>query len=251
MVRGLDLFNEHFKKFSDQYILIGGAACDLAFTEAGVDFRATRDLDIVLCAEALSRAFVQALWSFIREGEYEIQEKSTGEKQFYRFSKPHQESYPSMLEFFSRVPDVLAPENSQHLIPIPVEEEVVSLSAILLDEEYYTWILNGKQILHGVPIVDPEHIIPLKARAWLDLTGRKAKGEAVTSKDTKKHKNDVFRLLVVISPEKMNEVPKSIRDDLQKFLVAMDAEEIDFKSLGLSKRTKQDVFEILKSKYGL
>ena len=68
MVRGLDLFIEHCKEFSDQYVLIGGAACDLALEEMGVGFRATRDLDIVLCAEALTRSFVEALWAFIRAG---------------------------------------------------------------------------------------------------------------------------------------------------------------------------------------
>ena len=41
MVRGLDLFIEHCKEFSDQYVLIGGAACDLALEEMGVGFRAT------------------------------------------------------------------------------------------------------------------------------------------------------------------------------------------------------------------
>lgn len=173
MVRGLDLFIDHFKEFGDQYVLIGGTACDLALAEAGVDFRATWDLDIVLCVEALTRYFVKALWTFIREGEYEIQEKSTGGKQFYRFSKPQRVGYPFMLEFFSRMPEVLTFEDSLCLIPIPVEEEAVSLSAILLDAGYYAWILNGKQMLRGVPIVDPEHFIPLKARAWLDLDANK------------------------------------------------------------------------------
>jgi len=38
-----------------------------------------------------------------------------------------------MLEFFSRTPEVLTFEESLRLIPIPVEEEAVCLSAILLD----------------------------------------------------------------------------------------------------------------------
>jgi hypothetical protein len=54
MVRGLNRFIEHFGAFSDQYVLIGGAVCDLALGEVGVDFRVTQDLDIVLCAEALT-----------------------------------------------------------------------------------------------------------------------------------------------------------------------------------------------------
>ena len=43
MVRGLERFREHFEDFVDRYLIIGGTACDLAFTEAGPEFRATRD----------------------------------------------------------------------------------------------------------------------------------------------------------------------------------------------------------------
>jgi glutathionyl-hydroquinone reductase len=68
MVEGLQLFGQHFKAFSDQYVLIGGTACDLAFDRVGLDFRATKDLDIVLCVEALSRPFAQEFWSFVRAG---------------------------------------------------------------------------------------------------------------------------------------------------------------------------------------
>ena len=52
MVRGLDLFREHFKDFADRYVLIGGTACDLIMSEVGLQFRATKDLDIVLCIES-------------------------------------------------------------------------------------------------------------------------------------------------------------------------------------------------------
>ena len=31
MVKGLDRFREFFKDFEDQYVLIGGAACDILF----------------------------------------------------------------------------------------------------------------------------------------------------------------------------------------------------------------------------
>jgi len=58
MVKGLDTFREHFKDFQGSYVLIGGVACYLIMEEAGVDFRATKDLDIVLCAEALDTSFI-------------------------------------------------------------------------------------------------------------------------------------------------------------------------------------------------
>lgn len=47
MVRGLPKFREHFKGLDDQYVLIGGAAVDVAMEDADLDFRVTKDLDIV------------------------------------------------------------------------------------------------------------------------------------------------------------------------------------------------------------
>lgn len=38
MVKGLDKFREYFVDFSEQYVLIGGAACDISFNEVGADF---------------------------------------------------------------------------------------------------------------------------------------------------------------------------------------------------------------------
>lgn len=70
MIEGLERFRDHFREFTDQYVLIGGAACDLAMEAAGLPFRATKDLDIVLCVEALDAAFVEAFWEFINEGGY-------------------------------------------------------------------------------------------------------------------------------------------------------------------------------------
>ena len=117
MVKGLEVFREHFRDYADRYLLIGGAACDLAMSAAALPFRATKDLDIVLCVEALDAAFVQTFWEFVRAGGYENQEKATGEKQFYRFQKPTRPDFPFMLELFSRQPDVLQVAEGSHLTP--------------------------------------------------------------------------------------------------------------------------------------
>ncbi len=47
MVRGLQQFSAWFEKYTDQYVLIGGTAASLAMNAAGVEFRQTKDLDIV------------------------------------------------------------------------------------------------------------------------------------------------------------------------------------------------------------
>ena len=51
MVKGIDRFRAHFEDLNDRYVLIGGAACFLALDKAGLEFRATKDLDIVLCVD--------------------------------------------------------------------------------------------------------------------------------------------------------------------------------------------------------
>ena len=106
MIKGLDLFRKHLSGMENQYILIGGAACDIQMSLTSFPFRATHDLDIVLCVDALTAAFGNMFWDFIRIGGYKIQEKSNGTRNFYRFRNPASDGYPDMLELFARRPDV-------------------------------------------------------------------------------------------------------------------------------------------------
>lgn len=76
MVGGLHLFTEYFTDYRDQYILIGGTACDVHFTQREIAFRATQDLDIILVVEALNDTFVSHFWQFIHDGEYITAEKN-------------------------------------------------------------------------------------------------------------------------------------------------------------------------------
>lgn len=135
-MRGIDKFKERFTGHDGEYVLIGGGACDLLFGEAGQDFRATKDLDLVLLVEALTPEFGQIFWDFVKEGGYENRQKSSGKPQFYRFSKPEDPAFPAMLELFART-DVDLRDAESGLMPIHIDDEVSSLSAILLDEEYY------------------------------------------------------------------------------------------------------------------
>ena len=81
-----------------------------------------------------------------------------------------------------------------NLTPIPIGDDVSSLSAILLDDGYYNFLKSGLTIVDGIQVLAATHMIPFKVKAWLDLSGRKASGEQVDSKDIRKHKNDIIRL---------------------------------------------------------
>lgn len=88
MVAGLELFAERFEAFQNQYVLIGGAACYTAMNAVGAEFRATKDLDVVLCLEEMTSDFIKTFWQFVRDGVYQNQQSETCQKQYYRFSKP-------------------------------------------------------------------------------------------------------------------------------------------------------------------
>ncbi len=251
MIQGLEIFSEYFKGFEDRYTLIGGVACYLNMEEADIDFRATKDLDIVLSTEALDAEFVRKFWDFVKEGGYEHQEKSTGDKQFYRFSKPATEGFPYMLELFSKQPEKVFLEHDGDLTPIPVDDDVSSLSAILLDEDYYQCIKEGKIVISGVPVLTAEYIIPFKMRAFCDLTARKEKGERVDSRNIKKHKNDVLKIAQLLSPTQTVLVTDVIKQHMRDFIEAIQDENIKMKSLGLIDITLADVISLWKKVYEL
>ncbi len=252
MVKGLDPFKAHFEGFGDRYVLIGGAACYLGMTKAGLDFRVTKDLDIVLCMEALDTRFVGVFWDFIKKGGYQNRQKSTGKKLFYRFYEPGDGDFPWMLELFSRIPDALQLHEDAHLTPIPVEDEASSLSAILLDEVYYRFIQDCKDMSGGITVVPPEGLIPLKARAWLALNRALHEGEKINQKDIKKHKNDVFRLFQIIAPDIRMALPGSIAHDLSQFLVSVETDPPqDLKPFGLDNLQVQEVIDTIRVVYEL
>ena len=122
MVKGVDVFRDHFAGFEDRYVLIGGAAVEVAMDAAALQFRVTKDLDIVLHVEALDAEFASAFWAFVIEGGYEFKERSTGKPTLYRFSKPSQPRFPYMLELFSRELESLEPAPDCHLAPLPIAE---------------------------------------------------------------------------------------------------------------------------------
>ena len=252
MVKGLALFNERFAQYSDSYLLIGGTACDLLMEEAGLRFRPTKDLDIVLCIEALTPGFVDEFWAFVEEGGYEIRQRGEAKRQFYRFSKPASNEFPFMLELFSRTPEGIEIAPDSHLTPIPAEEAVNSLSAILLDDDYYQCIQRGRREIDGVPILGVEYIIPFKMRAWIDLTQRRADGDTVKSRDIKKHRGDVFRMYGLLTPGQRVEVTPPIQNDVKKFIDAMPEEVgLNIKDYGIPRQPLTEVLGTLAGIYGL
>lgn len=234
MVRGLDLFRQRFREFEGSFVLIGGAACDEWFSSLGLPFRATKDLDIVLIIEVVTAEVIRGLRAFIAEGGYEVRQRTTGTPVLYRFAKPTKTEFPFMLEFFSRKPDGLKLSDGQEITPMPAGTGCHSLSAILVDDDYYSLIQTHRTVRDGLSFATAASLIPLKVRAWLDLTRRKAEGQKIDSRDITKHRNDVFRLVETLPGEPGPPLPATITDDLARFLRSFLQDSPEWKSILMS-----------------
>ncbi len=244
MVPGLKMFQEYFGDFRQSYVLIGGSACDVVMRSSPVKFRATKDLDIVLYIEALQPDFIARFWQFVKAGGYSLCQTSTGEKKFYRFQKPTTVGYPLMLELFSRHPDFPLADRATHLTPIPADEEVSSLSAILLDDVYYHFLHTHTIERDGLSVASPIALLVLKAKAWLELSTRKREGGRVDSNDIAKHRKDIARLAIFIGNQKP-ELPTQIANDMRTFWKEFQNETIDAVNLNLP-NTEEQIRQSLK-----
>lgn len=251
MIRGLDSFREWFRGYDDQYVIIGGTACDLLMSDAGLAFRATKDIDLVLLIEMVDDAFGKRFWEYVVSAGYEHLNRSSGKPQFYRFTNPKMRDYPTMIELFTRKPDTIALPNDSILSPLSIDDDISSLSAILLDNDYYDFLKQGRTRVSGVTVLDAPYLIPFKVKAWIDLSNRKSNGGLIDTKNIRKHKNDVFRLSELLdrNMEMGQNLSKRIKEDMRVFIERMKFEEVDLEQIGVRGKTKEDILEDLKNLY--
>lgn len=249
MVKGLDSFIAQFRDFTDCYTVIGGAACDILMSEAGLEFRATKDVDMILILEdpGWFTGFAERFWEYIRQGGYTCGWKNSDSVHFYRFTNPTRPEYPVQIELFSRMPDYHL-EVPNGIIPIHIDDQISSLSAILLDDEYYTFMLQGRVQENGLMILRPEYLIPFKMYAWLDFARKKANSEQADGKDLRKHKLDVFRLLQILPGNIRISVSDGIRQHIDEFLRAMEQEEIALQQIKVH-MSKEEAIAMLRKIY--
>lgn len=128
MVAGMESFIKRFEDYTDCYTIIGGAACDILMSEADTDFRATRDIDMILIMEARQQEFVKIFWEYVLEGGYRFGWKNSDKVHFYRFTEPKQ-GYPFMIELFSKEPDYIT-DIPSGIVPIHVSDDTSSFYAL-------------------------------------------------------------------------------------------------------------------------
>lgn len=224
---GLDKFREAFKEYADNYVIIGGTACDIAMTGTTVRPRATHDIDMIVIVENMTPQFGQRFWEFVREAGYRPERHKTADNEpakyeLYRFvdGKP---GYPEMIELLSRHPDVLGSPKGLVIEPLPISEDVSSLSAIIMDDDFYHFTISNSIVTDGIRHASPIALIALKARAYLNLTNDKAAGKHVNTRDIKKHRSDVLKNAVIATDDTLA-VPQSVSDCVHEFVASIRSE---------------------------
>jgi hypothetical protein len=215
-VHGLKHFTDHFAQLSDQYVIIGGIATNYFLLANDLITRRTKDIDLVVLANP-NQVFADRLRDYASLGRYQIETDSSGKKRNYRFRNPEVAEYPKQIEIFSAAPLELILGTDQRIVPFLTSPGLESLSAILMDGDYFVLVKATSFVQEGIPLLSSDGIIPLKVRAFLDLDSRKRQGERIDQSDIKKHRNDIMRLSQTLKIETFK-VADSIKGDLRSFL---------------------------------
>ena len=223
-MEGLDKFREAFKDFSDNYVIIGGTACDITMTGTEVRARATHDIDMIIVVERMTPQYGEQFWQFIREAGYRPEKSKTkdGESpkyEMYRFVDGNP-GYPEMIELLSRHPDALGKPKGLVIEPLPIDGEQSSLSAIIMDDDYYQFTIEHSRLTDDIRHADSAALIALKARAYLNLLQDKQNGKHVNSKDIKKHRSDVLKNVVIMTEDEVP-APASIVECIKEFVMSI------------------------------
>ena len=152
------------------------------------------------------------------------------------------------MELFART-DIDLRDTDSSLTPIHIDDEVSSLSAILLDEEYYRLLVENRTISGDVPVLSVQALIPFKAKAWLDLSNRRANGESIDAKNIKKHRNDVCRLASMLTGGERITMGETVRMDMESFVASYESNPVDPKVLQIPGVGAQQIVDVLRSVY--
>lgn len=252
MVHGLEQFRNYFEGYEGNYVIIGGTACEIHEETFAQMPRATKDIDMVLIVEALSNSFVERFWEFVKSGGYGNNSRAerqdgTHVHEYYRFKKPSIPDYPFQIELFSRHLGLLDFPAEAHITPIPNDDaDLSSLSAILMDDDYYSFTIEHSRVYNGLHICNIEGLICLKAKAYLEMIERKSRGEQVDSRHIAKHKKDIFRLAAMLAPVDRYVLPDKLRTDMNDFcdVVSESLPNADFfKSAGIGDFTGDELLK--------
>jgi hypothetical protein len=195
---GFDHFCSYLTGLENLYVIIGGGAASILMEDGGLEFRATKDVDLVVLSR--SEDLNARILSYIKDGGYKTKEATEGSPRYYRFREPTKKECPVLVEVFARNELNLELQDGQYIIPIH-DDAVERLSAILLDDEYFEIIQRNLMTSQsGIPLINALANICLKARAHRELFDRKTAGDkTVDEKVVQKHLKDIWRIAAVLT----------------------------------------------------
>ena len=208
---GLNHFEEYFKDFRESYVVVGGFAT-LMLLEKQLEGhgKVTQDIDLVLLTTA-SAEMAQKIKAYVTEGEYTIQKGQKDNFSYYRFVNPKVENFAKEIELFAVNDHALVLDEGQRIIPIDPEEGLYSLSAIMLDNEYFEMIKNNIDNSNRVPCTNTLATIMLKISAFYDLKSR-------SDDKWKKHRRDILKLVLLLTGEEYLELKGRMVEDVELFM---------------------------------
>ena len=247
---GIRHFAEHFSAFSNQYVLIGGAACHVWYADEEPAFRATQDMDIVLVLEQLDDDFVHAFKQYLLANGYQqwerhlINQADSHKKVMYRFIKPANSQAPAQLELLSRKGNIASLDAECHTAPVKAGEVYTGLSCIVLDDAYYHFLISQARDKEKLSILSIPALILLKIKAYLNLREQynpdKPHGSDGGKRNIRKHRNDVFFMLFSLEGDITCALSETLMSDVQLFIDFINADETAW----------QGVLTHLKHQYG-
>jgi len=160
---------------------------------------------------------------YITEGEYKIQKGDKDQYHYYRFVEPKKENFAKEIELFASNENDIKLDDNQRIIPIDPEEGLYSLSAIMLDPEYFGMIKNNVNKKLLAPCTNTQATIMLKISAFYDLRER-------DDKKWKKHRRDILKLSLLLTGEEHIQLVGRMTNDFKAFITHIE-EDLNQKTL--------------------
>jgi hypothetical protein len=253
MVVGLEMLRTYLAGYDRHYTIIGGTGCEIRLEGQGIPFRATKDIDILLILESLDKDFLGQFWKMIRDGGYEDRAYASSERKFFRFQKPRTFGFPQIIELFSKKPELFSLPEGFHLTPIPTDEEISSLSALLLQDDYYDFTIEQSSMVNGLTIAREPALLCLKVKAFLNNQKRKEQGQSVKTVDIEKHKKDIIKLAGTLTGT--YQISPDMKDDLRSFVEILSLQQPNIadiaKDLGITNVKLDQLIEVINQSFQL
>ena len=260
MVKGLEHFLDFFLDWKSSFAIIGGCACSQWCAENAVRFRSTQDIDMVLLLEAKASGFFARFWEYVRKGRYGLEMRADETSTIlFRFERPGAGmDFPKRIELLTGIPDLDVPDDIR-IVHLDPDDEQYSLSAILLQDEYYKIVVAGcSETRSGMPTVRPDILAVLKAKAYLNLLEEKRGGRFVSDHDLAKHRNDVFQLAYLFRGRYEGELPPSVKHDMADFLQLYSQSNTEWgeiqnhlRAFGMEPRYPDELLQLLRNHFGI